>query len=122
TRPEGLLIPAAGLALLGAQCFPPWRRPWGGAAACGAALIAGVLVVGGPYMILIGGLTVKTTGNALIKDASAEADPPPPAEAGADGIASGPVLAVWWKGDPGDAAPASGRWTWGLLTLGEVLA
>ena len=79
--------------------------------ACGAALTIAVLVVGGPYMALIHGLTVKNTGNTLLHDPSAEAEPP------ADGVADGPPLAVWQQGDVG----ASGRYVWGLTTLGEVL-
>ena len=113
TRPEGLLIPAAaGVVLLGMQLFAAWRRPWRRVLACGAALTIAVLIVGGPYMVLIHGLTVKNTGNALIHDTSAEAEPP------AESVGDGPLFAVWWQGDPSDAA---GRYVWGLKTLGEVI-
>jgi Dolichyl-phosphate-mannose-protein mannosyltransferase len=119
TRPEGLLIPAAaGLTLLGMQVFRAWRRSWLSAGACAAALMTALLLVSGPYMLLIGGLTVKTTGNALMKDATAEADHP--VEAPLDGVARGPaLLAVWWRGD---ANVPSGRYLWGLQTLAEVLS
>ena len=113
TRPEGLLVPAAaGLTLLGMQAVAAWRRPWRRVLACGAALTITVLVVGGPYMVLIHGLTVKNTGNALLHDPTAEAEPPP------DGVADGPPFAVWSQGDAG----ASGRYVWGLTTLAEVLS
>jgi Dolichyl-phosphate-mannose-protein mannosyltransferase len=119
TRPEGLLISAAaGLTLLGMQVFRNWRRSWLTVGACGAALTTAVLLVSGPYMFVIGGLTVKTTGNALMKDATAEADHP--VEAPLDGVARGPaLLAVWWRGDAG---VPSGRYLWGLQTLAEVLS
>jgi Dolichyl-phosphate-mannose-protein mannosyltransferase len=120
TRPEGLLIPAAtGLTLLGMQVFRAWRRSWLSVGACAAALTTALLLVSGPYMFLIGGLTVKTTGNALMKDATAEVDRPVEKPA-ADGVASGPaLLAVWWRGD---ANVPSGRYLWGLQTLAEVLS
>jgi hypothetical protein len=119
TRPEGLLIPAtAGLILLGMQAFRTWRRSWLSVGACGAALTAAVLLVSGPYMLLIGGLTVKNTGNALIKEATAEVISP--VGAPADGVTGGPaLLAVWWRGD---ANASSGRYLWGLQTLAEVLS
>jgi 4-amino-4-deoxy-L-arabinose transferase-like glycosyltransferase len=119
TRPEGLLIPAAvGLTLLGMQAVRGWRRSWLSASACAAALTTAVLLVSGPYMLLIGGLTVKTTGNALMKDATAELDRP--IEAPEIGVVSGrALLAVWWHGD---ANAPSGRYVWGLQTLAEVLS
>ncbi|HBI41767.1 MAG TPA: hypothetical protein DDY78_02795, partial [Planctomycetales bacterium] len=120
TRPEGLLIPAAaGLTLLGMQAIRGWRRSWLSVGACATALTIAVLLVSGPYMFLIGGLTVKTTGNALMKDATAEVDRPVETPA-ADGVAGGPaLLAVWWRGD---ANVPSGRYFWGLQTLAEVLS
>ena len=120
TRPEGLLIPAvAGLMLLGMQIFRAWRRSWRTVGACGAALAAALLLVSGPYMLLIGGLTVKNTGNALLKEATAEVIQPVERPA-ADGVTGGPaLLAVWWRGD---ADGSSGRYLWGLQTLAEVLS
>ena len=120
TRPEGLLIPAAaGLTLLGMQVFRNWRRSWLTVGACGVALTAAVLLVSGPYMFLIGGLTVKTTGNALIKEATADVIDPVGRPA-VDGVTAGPaLLAVWWRGD---ANVPSGRYLWGLETLAEVLS
>jgi hypothetical protein len=119
TRPEGLLIPAAaGLTLLGMQVFRNGRRPWLSVGACGAALTTATLLVSGPYMVLIGGLTVKITGNALIKEATAEVIDP--VERPEDGVTGGPaLLAVWWRGD---ANVSSGRYLWGLQTLAEVLS
>jgi 4-amino-4-deoxy-L-arabinose transferase-like glycosyltransferase len=62
TRPEGALVAAAaGLTLLGFQAWRTSRWPWGKTNACAAALTAGFLFIGGPYMALIGGITVKPT-------------------------------------------------------------
>jgi hypothetical protein len=115
TRPEGLLVPAAaGLTLLGMQLFPRWRRPWRKLVACGAALTISTLMVGGPFMVLIRGLTNKNTGGAIIHDTTGEALLPP-----AGGAGRGPMFAVWWQGDP---AAADGRYAWALQTLGAVTA
>ena len=115
TRPEGLIIPAAaGLTLLAMQAFARWRRPWLRVLAFGVVMTAAVLTIGGPFMILIGGLTNKNSANAMMKDAAAEATPP-----AQDGVADGPILAVWWQGDVNGA---SGRYLWGLTTLAEVLS
>ena len=106
TRPEGLLIPAAaGLTLLGIQTVAAWRRPWRRVLACGAALTIAALIVSGPYMVLIHGLTVKNTGNTLLHDSSAEAEPP-------EGVEDGPPFAVWWRATrtlPADMPGASRR-------------
>ncbi|MFQ3592664.1 MAG: glycosyltransferase family 39 protein, partial [Gemmataceae bacterium] len=50
TRPEGLLL-AALTALLAFLYVRTWRAP--------AAVMVGLLIVAGPYMVTIGGLTVK---------------------------------------------------------------
>ncbi len=114
TRPEGLLVPAAaGAVLLAMQCFAAWRRPWPRVLGCGAALAIAVLIVGGPYMVLIHGLTVKNTGNVIIQDPSAEAEPPDD-----DGVAEGPPFALWRLGDPADSA---GGYVWGARALGEAV-
>ncbi|HVS39577.1 MAG TPA: glycosyltransferase family 39 protein [Gemmataceae bacterium] len=114
TRPEGLLIPAvAGLMLLAMQFIPVWRRPWRRVLACGGALTVAVLLIGGPYMVLIRGLTVKNSSNAVMRDAGLEAD------RRLDDLSEGPPLAMWWQGAAGDSA---GRALWGLKTFGEVLS
>jgi hypothetical protein len=136
TRPEGLVIPAAaGLTLLAVQLFARWRRPWRRVLACGAALAIAALIVSGPYMVLIRGLTVKNTGNYLMQEPVARIEPPTtgaqPCATAVSAVLSnpitadtavahgrGPVFAVWWYGHPSDTA---GRALWGLETLGEVL-
>jgi 4-amino-4-deoxy-L-arabinose transferase-like glycosyltransferase len=114
TRPEGLLIPAAaGLVLLGMQVVAAWRRPWRRVLACGAALTIAVLIVSGPYMVLIHGLTVKNSSNAIMHDAAAQADEP------ASGVSEGPVFASWYTGDPNNTAAVR---VWGAKALAEELA
>ena len=66
TRPEGLILAAAmGVVLVGAQAVVRWRRPWWNLAACCATLTVATLLVAGPYMALIGGLTVKQAANRV---------------------------------------------------------
>ena len=129
TRPEGLLIPAAAAALLVAlQAFARWRRPWRMVLAGIAAMACAVLVVGGPYMVLIGGLTKKTTPSRLLE--TKRSAPGQEGKAGVDGpycsdtapdaeIAGGNgLLAVWWYGDRND--PSGRKQLWALTTLAEV--
>jgi len=118
TRPEGLLVPAAaGVTLLGMQLFAAWRRPWRKVLACGAALTVAVLLVGGPFMVLIHGVTNKNTGNHLLDGSPPGAAPAETSDAA--GAAGGPVFAVWWQGGSPDGAARS---LWGLETLASVLA
>jgi Dolichyl-phosphate-mannose-protein mannosyltransferase len=65
-RPEGLmLVAAAGLALvLGKKLASPSR--WRQVLPNGLALVAGALLIAGPYMALIGGITNKPTGGGLL--------------------------------------------------------
>jgi Dolichyl-phosphate-mannose-protein mannosyltransferase len=65
-RPEGLmLVAAAGLALVfGRKLAAPSR--WRQVLPNGLALVAGALLIAGPYMALIGGITNKPTGGGLL--------------------------------------------------------
>ena len=119
TRPEGLLVPAAaGLTLLAMQMFPGWRRPWGKVLLCGAALTIAVLVVSGPFMVLVHGITNKNTGGHLFDGAPPGGVSAPAETSGAEGVADGPLFAAWWQGGPSDLA---GRYVWALQALAEVL-
>jgi Dolichyl-phosphate-mannose-protein mannosyltransferase len=69
TRPEGLLVLAAtGLVLLGVGFYPTWRPGWKKTLACGSALALAALVLIGPYMYVIGGVTNKPSGRKLLGD------------------------------------------------------
>ena len=75
TRPEGVLIVGVtGLVLLGMQLNRRWRRSWRSVFANGAALSMAALVVMAPYMILIGGITVKNTPNLMMNQQRPDAD------------------------------------------------
>jgi 4-amino-4-deoxy-L-arabinose transferase-like glycosyltransferase len=66
TRPEGLILAAAtGVVLVAAQAVARWRRPWRDLLTCGATLTLATLVVAGPYMALIRGVTVKQAANRV---------------------------------------------------------
>ena len=129
TRPEGLLIPAAAAAtLVGMQAFAPWRRPWRMVLAGVAVMACAVLVVGGPHMVLIGGLTKKNTPSHLLETKrsthgpreQAEGEGPTGGETAADPETTGSagLLAVWWYGDSNH--PSGGKQMWALKTLAEV--
>jgi hypothetical protein len=65
-RPEGALVPAAtGLVLIAVQIVPAWRWPWRRAVACGLSLVLSALAIGGPYVAVIGRLTVKPAARAI---------------------------------------------------------
>src|SRR5262249_5595682 len=73
TRPEGLLIAlATGAVLLGMQAARAWRRPWKQCVGSFVGLSLGCLVVAGPYVLLIGGLTVKLSAKEILKTARQE--------------------------------------------------
>ncbi len=111
TRPEGaLVLGATGLVLLALQVRRQRRRPWRSVLANGAALSVPALAVMVPYMVLIGGITVKNTPNIMIDkprpDADWEGRLRPHASKDkalrSHGTAAGStLLAIWWG--PGDA-------------------
>jgi hypothetical protein len=70
TRPEGALVAAAALLVLAGLQLSPWRRPWRAAMSCAAALVAGAALVGGPYALTIGSMTIKPTGQILLGEAA----------------------------------------------------
>lgn len=100
TRPEGALIVAsAGLVLLGLQVSRRWRRSWGSVMVNGGILSLAALAVMLPYMVLIGGLTVKNTPNIMMNqqrpDADWEGRLRPKTQA--RGLTGGSILpAIWW--------------------------
>ena len=74
TRPEGALVVAAtGLVILGMQKTPR-RQSWRKVLIQGSALSLTALASITPYMILIGGLTVKNTPNLMINQQRPDAD------------------------------------------------
>jgi hypothetical protein len=109
-RPEGALVVAAtGLVLLGMQKSLRWRQQWRNVLLQGSALSLTALVVVLPYMLTIGGLTVKNTPNLLMNQQRPDADwenrlrPKPPEKAEPHTHATQPgsvLLADWWG--PGD--------------------
>jgi hypothetical protein len=65
-RPEGLMLAAAaGLALVFGRKLAS-RARWRQVLPNGLALVAGALIIAGPYMALIGGITNKPTGGGLL--------------------------------------------------------
>jgi hypothetical protein len=124
TRPEGLLVAgASGLVLLAAQAVAGWRWTRRQFLKCGVCLAAAVVVVAAPYMLTIGGFTVKRTGKIITH---AEDPDPPPAgftpdlgAAPAAPVLAGPLFAVWHIDQSPNTLPTSG---WALRSLAEVLA
>lgn len=119
TRPEGAAVAlAAGLVLLGFQAVRGRRRPWARCLACGAALTLGFLAAAGPFMALIGKVSLNHTGK-MIRE-MVEDEPPPGlgiSQAGPAGVTAGPVLwavwndAVWDPSHPGNQSlPSRVRW------------
>lgn len=112
TRPEGVLVVGAtGLVLLGLQAGRRWRRSWGSVLVNGGVLSLGALAAMTPYMVLIGGLTVKNTPNIMMNQQRPDADwegqlrpqPPKKGEPQTRGPAAGStLLAIWWHPSEAD--------------------
>jgi 4-amino-4-deoxy-L-arabinose transferase-like glycosyltransferase len=114
-RPEGMLIVAfTFVVLLAVQLLPARRWAWQQAVACGVALAVSAVLIGGPYMAAIGGVTVKPTGRKMLGTLERDDTLPPPSAS----VSSGPTVAMtlaWWL-QPGET---NGRPTaaWALHAL-----
>lgn len=126
TRPEGVvLVAAVGLVLVGIQIRAASRRPWRKALAGAMALALAAVAVGGPYALVIGHFTNKTTGKEVLQAAlSEDSDSDRWSEASfRPSLLPGPLpfatLAVYWQ----DAKHSETikRLVWGLGALGGEL-
>jgi hypothetical protein len=127
TRPEGAFIAAAtGLVLLAQQMTARWRRPWPAALKHGAALSASTLLLAGPFMLLIGGLTVKASAHDVLTNTSADSLGAPWLRSSADDVptVTPQLFAYWWDKASAIAVPegAAARRTWGFWALALCLA
>lgn len=116
-RPEGALTVAAiGLVLAAMQMLPAWRRPWRQALGCAVSLLVAAAALAGPYMVAVGGFTVKPTGQDVLK---MEIGHPAHSVRGApepDEPLAASVLGIWWpSGKPGDYRDRVG---WSLWAVG----
>ena len=67
TRQEGLLVVLVTLVVLaGLQFSPRWRRSPGKLAAHGACLVVGCAVFAAPFMVLIGGISLKVSAKHML--------------------------------------------------------
>jgi 4-amino-4-deoxy-L-arabinose transferase-like glycosyltransferase len=122
TRPEGALIPLmTGVVLVAMQALRPWRRPWGTFLLGGASLSAATLVVAVPFMLLIGGVTVKPAGHEIMGTPAYDAPTwKSPIPEGA-GLTLGPLWAVWDPRPFGPNGEPPSRRFWALGALGVSL-
>jgi hypothetical protein len=68
TRPEGILVAVAGVAvLLGLQLSSKLRGSWPRVVTCSTALVCAFTLVISPYVAVIGHLTNKTTGRNILQ-------------------------------------------------------
>jgi hypothetical protein len=123
TRPEGLIIAAVtGLVLLGAQVMARWRRPWLNLLGAGAALSLTTLAVGGPYMALIHGLTVKQSAIRVgdtLKLTGALNTKKMDQRVASLGVGL-PLLAEWSDPNPDQHLPSERR-LWGFQVVANML-
>lgn len=113
TRPEGGLVAIATLlVLLGMQALPAFRWNWRKTTTCAAGLCLATLLVAGPYMAVIGGVTGKPTGKKIL-GVSHEEDTLPPPVGQQRPTCRQPLLAslvaVWWTDRQHDEHPPL-RW------------
>jgi hypothetical protein len=127
-RPEGALVAIAALLVLGImQARAVTRWPWRRALTGAASLLAGAAVMAGPYMAVIGAVTVKpgalkllnnvrptdTLGELFQPGEGEEARRTTPLATGAPLLAAC-SLAVWWMDEQRGMPPP---WWWGAKTL-----
>jgi hypothetical protein len=114
TRAEGALVPlVTGLTLLGNQFIPAWRRPWKQCLANGLALGLAAMVVAGPYMAAIGGVTRKPTFIHMTGRAEATMTPPKLS------LARSPLpFAVW---NYGPNVHPNDRYGWAFKAVGTEI-
>jgi hypothetical protein len=127
TRPEGLLLVAAALLVLaGLQLAAGGRRRWRPALAGGSCLVAAAVAVGAPYALVIGHLTNKPTGDAILGEGAALPRSNRPRAPEADTSASaavvtpGAALFAVYSYDARDYRFAQ-RLTWAALAVGGEL-
>jgi hypothetical protein len=115
TRPEGILVLlAAGIALVGMQALPAWRRPWRHTLAGGLALTLAALAVGSPYFLTTGCFSAKPSVGRMMGQ---EPEKVPP------GL-QGPLPHAGWEGLrlDGDGPPLAALPAVILSTEGSLLA
>lgn len=109
TRPEGaVLVPATLLVLLLLPWVPAWRLPGRTILAGGVAVSLAALVVAGPFMLTIGGLSTKM---AAMKAMQTTAIIPP--------VTGGPVVLALWR--VGDNLDSTAKHLWSLKSFATVL-
>jgi hypothetical protein len=127
TRPEGAFIAAAtGLVLLAQQLSVRWRRPWPAVLRSGTALSVGLLLLAGPFMMVIGGLSLKSSAHGVLTNTSADSLRAPWLRSGAEipTTVTSELFAMWWDKVSAIVAPegAAARRGWGIRALGLCLA
>jgi hypothetical protein len=118
-RPEGaVVVVAVGVVLLAVQAVRGWRRPWRSWLACAASLVLAAAVVGAPFVLITGRLTVKPAGEYVSGEETSSLLPPvsSPAVAGVapDQPLLASVLGVWRMAGKTHLP----RIWWGLWALG----
>ncbi len=110
TRPEGAEIALATLGILLAMQFVAGRRqPWSRFVPQAVALTVGILMIAGPYVKAIGGLSNKNTVKLLGGDPNVDRTGLTP---GTMSHAGGRTpLAVWWF-EPIDKGKSRSLWAW----------
>jgi hypothetical protein len=117
TRTEGLLIALCeGLVLLGCQAVRSWRFSRARLLACGSTLLLGTILVGGPYMAVIGHVTNKKSHINVLNGEKVEAAPAAPPRSTLTSATGSVPLAVWWRESDGNKS-----W-WGLWAVGLELS
>jgi hypothetical protein len=107
-RPEGaLVLGATGLVLLGAQLVRSSRQAWRSVLLQGSVLTLAALPVMLPYMIVIGGITVKNTPLLMMDQQRPDADwegrlrPQALLQSEPPSLAGPSLFAIFWpQGDP----------------------
>lgn len=114
TRTEGLLIVLVMLPLLlGLQWFGRLGRTWRQTTAAAVVLVATCAVVAAPFMVLIGGISLKASARYM-------SDPEGwklPARKAAALVDSPLPVATWWIGPDVEASDRYGWAAWAVLSM-----
>jgi hypothetical protein len=119
TRQEGLLVVLATLVVLaGLQFSHRWRQSRGKLLLHGACLVAGCAVFAAPFMLLIGGVSLKSSTENMMK-ADGWKQPDKALDSPRVSHVRSPLPLAKWK--IGTAIGPEDRYLWALRTLAEMV-
>jgi hypothetical protein len=116
TRTEGALVAlVTGLVLLGLQATQRWRRSWADVGRSWIALAGSAALLAGPFMLFIGGLTLKPSARHLLEEINTQRHGQD-RQRDVKGWVSAPLPLALWKFGEGTRPQDRVRWAaWAIV-------